>query len=249
MADITKISATIKTADVESAHPENGTAYLGIAGREFILDIAGASDMQQGATDTFIFGEDANVVEAEYNDPRKPQLTTADLDRYPVYIRFTGGDGWCIERAWVTVEPGGHEFDNFDLEGVADNRRIWLRSDYGQALYLTRTAGTPDPGSGGGSSGGSGARIIWGNVDKDGNVQSGSGDFLVEKQGGGRYSITFQRPFKSLPSATSNITDDGWNLRDNSHIAVQDNNHIVVTTGDQAGGLNDRPFSFQVIGT
>ncbi|NYV72834.1 hypothetical protein [Streptomyces sp. UH6] len=247
MTDITKIVAKIWTADVAEAQTKDNYVYLGIAGREFVLDSTG-SDFRRAQTQEFVFGEDSNVEEAEWNDPRTPQLTTADLDRYPAYIRYTGGDGWCLERAVITVNPGAdeHVFDNEDLAGTADNQRIWLRSDYGQTLHLRRTGGTPDEGSGGVS--GAGPRIVWGNVDKDGNVQSGSGNFLAEKVSNGRYKITFQRPFRNLPSATSNLTDDGWNLRDNSHIAVQENDHIIITTGDQAGGLNSRPFSFQVIG-
>ncbi|GGR41550.1 hypothetical protein [Streptomyces roseolus] len=145
MSDITKIVGKIWTADIADAtRVGTSSAYLGIAGREFVLDTPG-SDLQQGQYQEFVFGQDANVSEAEYNDPRKPQLTSADLDRYPACIRYAGTDGWCLERATVVATADGkeHVFDNLDLQGVADNRRIWLRNDYGTALYLRRTSGSP----------------------------------------------------------------------------------------------------------
>ncbi|MFJ3583116.1 hypothetical protein ACIPPS_12925 [Streptomyces sp. NPDC090127] len=251
MADITKIVAKTWTADVAEAKPASGTVYLGIAGREFAMETDG-SDFDRDTFQEFVFGEDANVSNPEYNDPRMPQLTTADLDRYPAYIRLDGSDGWCLERATVTIEPGSenpHAFDNPDLVGVADNRRIWLRSDYGQVLGLRRTSGTADPGSGQGIAQPAGRRIVYGNINSDGSVQSGSGDFLVTKEGTGRYSIAFQRSFSSLPSANATLWGDGWNLVDNTQIAAIESGRIVVITGDYYGQYGDRGFSFQAIGS
>lgn len=248
MADITKIVARILTADIAGAKTDSGTLYLGIAGREFVLETP-ADDMEQGANDEFVLGEDSNVEQADYNDPRKPQLTTEDLDRYPAYLRYLGTDGWCLERATVTVNPGpdAHVFDNLDLQGLGETRRIWLRNDYGQRLGLTRLSGQPSQGGQGGTSG-LGHRTVFGNVNGDGGVHSGSGDFLVTRQSTGRYSIAFQAPFTTVPSATATMRGENWYLLDNAHIAVVEAGRIVVTTGDSNGALADRPFSFHVIG-
>lgn len=253
MTDITKIVARIWTADVDEG-VGTGDAYLGIAGREFVLDSTG-SDLRTGQHQDFVFGEDTNVENAEFNDPRKPQLTTTDLARYPVYIRYEGTDGWCLERAWVYVNPGENEvvFDNLDLAGEGDSHRIWLRNGYGRAVYLTRTSGSPGtPDDPDGSSNGAslvGTRVVWGNVDADGNVHSGSGDFLASKTGTGQYTIAFQRPFRTPPSATANISDADktWYTTDNAHVTVAPDN-VVITTGNASGQHSDRPFSFQIIG-
>ncbi|MFF3502252.1 hypothetical protein [Streptomyces sp. NPDC003247] len=250
MADIAKIVATIYTADIADAKTDSGTVYLGIAGREFVLETA-ADDYEQGAADEFVLGEGANVEQAEYNDPRKPQLTTEDLDRYPAYLRYLGTDGWCLERATITVNPGAdsHVFDNLDLQGGGEARRIWLRNDYGQRLGLTRTAGRPSTGSGqGGGTTATGRRLVFGNVNADGSVASGSGDFWVTREGEGRYSIVFQSPFTTLPSATSNVWGDGWYTLDNTQAAVIETGRVVIVTGNSVGARSNRGFSFQVIG-
>ncbi|MFD7992623.1 hypothetical protein [Streptomyces mexicanus] len=145
MAAINKIEAYLYTANVESAGTD-GWVYLGIAGREFSLDSSN-NDFEQGQTFTYVLGEGANVLEPDYNDPRKPQLDTDDLDRYPAYIRFEPEGkypAWCLERVIVTVNPGSrtpHRFDNPRLVGSADNQRIWLDQKYGKVLYLKRYDG------------------------------------------------------------------------------------------------------------
>jgi hypothetical protein len=242
VADITKITASIQTADVAYAPPSNGRAYLCVAGREFLLAKDGGGDKRQGSTDTYAFGEGGNVTEAHYNDPRFPQLTTQDLDRYPIYIRFTGNDGWCIERAWVNVTPGGHEFDNYALQNLAENRRIWLREDYGQHLHLTRIAGTPDSPAPGASPAGS--RLVWGNIAMDGAIKNGSGDFTVARQSAGRYVIDLQQSFGAPPGVTAAMVGEGWSTLDNVHLAVVEAGRIIVVTGDSSGSASDRPFSF-----
>ncbi|MBT2445003.1 hypothetical protein J7E93_33910 [Streptomyces sp. ISL-36] len=145
MADITKISAYIYTADVANADTD-ATVYLCIGGREFNLD-TDSDDFEVGAQYTYVLGEGANVKNAAYNDPRKPQLDTDDLDRYPVYIRFVsaGTDpAWYLERAIVTVNPDSatpHRFDNPRMVGTGENHRIWLWKEGGEKLYLKRYDG------------------------------------------------------------------------------------------------------------
>ncbi len=140
MASITRIEANIATADAPAADTESDV-YLGIAGREFGLS-TGRDDFRRGETDRFVLGEGANVTDAQYKDPRHPQLETEDLERYPTYIRMhPAGEypGWLVERVWIVVNPEfrPREFDNLRLEGTG--AQIWLHQPYGLVLYLTRT--------------------------------------------------------------------------------------------------------------
>ncbi|MFJ8660287.1 hypothetical protein [Streptomyces sp. NPDC093795] len=77
MTAITKISARVKTANVSGADT-GACVYLGIGGREFLLDSTGA-DFTVGADQTFTFGEGNNVNNPEYDDPHSPQLDTLHL--------------------------------------------------------------------------------------------------------------------------------------------------------------------------
>ncbi|WHM31082.1 hypothetical protein OH540_13910 [Streptomyces sp. BPPL-273] len=160
MSDITQIRARIETADVGGAETSSWI-YLGIAGREFCLDSGSGDDYAVGAKTCFILGEeggsandggetgftDVTVRNAEYNDPRKPQLDTEDLDLAPAYIRFAGSGGvqyWCLERAKISVRSGTgqeFEFDNLRLRTSEENRRIWLHHEYGERLFLYNVTG------------------------------------------------------------------------------------------------------------
>ncbi|WP_333745060.1 hypothetical protein [Streptomyces ardesiacus] len=146
MAAITKIEAYFYTADVNGAGTD-GLVYLGIAGREFLLAADGGG-FKRGAKFSYILGKDANVLNPDYNDPRKPALDTDDLDRYPVYIRLEPeGDNpaWCLERITVTANPDSkvpHVFDNPRLVGTSgDSDRIWLYKEGGKQLFLKRYDG------------------------------------------------------------------------------------------------------------
>ncbi|MFH8498881.1 hypothetical protein [Streptomyces coeruleorubidus] len=82
------------------------------------------------------------MIEAEYNDPRKPQLDTEDLGLHQAYLRVEDSGttpALCLERVRVTVHAADgsiHKFDNLRLDTVADNRRIWLHQKYGKQLNL-----------------------------------------------------------------------------------------------------------------
>lgn len=147
MAKITRIEAHVRTADLSHAGTQ-GWVYLGIAGREFVLDAAGtANGTRTGDNWTFVLGEDSNVENPAYNDPRRPQLDTDDLDRYPTYLRFepVGPDpAWCLERVVVNVNPDTdypHTFDNPNLTDFGEDRRLWLGQEYGKLFYLKRHDG------------------------------------------------------------------------------------------------------------
>lgn len=139
MSDITRIEANVVTADEPEADTRSWV-YLGIAGREFALS-SSRDDFQRGQSDRFVFGEGSNVEDAYYKDPRNPQLDTADLERFPVYLRMDpagANPGWLLERAWVEVHSESRpsrEFDNYALSGR--DQRIWLHQPYGLYLYLS----------------------------------------------------------------------------------------------------------------
>ncbi|MFG1808153.1 hypothetical protein [Streptomyces sp. NPDC049040] len=249
MTDITKIVATVVTADATDARPANGRAYLGIAGREFVL--AGSDDdFEPAATDIFTFGEDGDVLAPDVNDPRRPQLDTADLDRHPVYIRFTGSDGWCLERAWATVNPGigEHKFGNPYPVSTGDSRRIWLRDDCGQHVHLVRTGGTPDPGSPKRGPTLAGASIVYGKVGGDGKNYGGSGDFLSEKTSCGYYRVRFQHEFTAPPTVTATIWGGTYG-RDSVYVVDVDTREMWLHTTDDDGASTDHGFHFHAIGS
>ncbi|GGR41543.1 hypothetical protein GCM10010282_37930 [Streptomyces roseolus] len=79
-------------------------------------------------------------------------------------------------------------------------------------------------------------------------MHGGTGDFWVTKEATGRYSIVFQHPFPSAPSATAVIWGDGWYTTDNAQAAVLEAGRAVIVTGNSTGALSDRGFSFQIIG-
>ncbi|MGW7515813.1 hypothetical protein ACWGJ2_09475 [Streptomyces sp. NPDC054796] len=140
MAPITQILAHVHTADVGGADT-GAWVYLGIGGREFVVDSTGA-DFTVGAKQDFRFGDGNNLEEPEYNDPRTPPLDTDDLDYFPVYLRFEPAGSnppWCVEWVKVTVNPESGRALSYvhpSLEGETDRNRIWLDDSYGKALYL-----------------------------------------------------------------------------------------------------------------
>lgn len=144
MADITQIEAHVRTADLPRAGTY-GWVYLGIAGREFLLSADGTDGgTERGDNWTFVLGEDSNVENPCHNDPRRPQLDTDDLDRYPTYLRLEPAGhhpAWCLERVWIIVNPHAdapHTFDNPVLAEYGEHRRLWLAQEYGKQLHLRR---------------------------------------------------------------------------------------------------------------
>jgi hypothetical protein len=142
MAKIRSISARIVTSNQPGAGTDS-YIYLGIGGREFSCDSSDSTnDFEQGLDQTFVFGDKATVDEAEYNDPRMPQLTTDDLD-YPVYVRMEesgAGPSWCVERVTVTVADDEDKKTVFDNRSLSGAGRIWLGSTYGLKIGLKKAA-------------------------------------------------------------------------------------------------------------
>jgi hypothetical protein len=134
MANISRIDVRIATGNRSGAGTD-GYIYLGVCGREFHVDSA-QNDFERGTDRTYTLGVGANVTDKEFNDPRSPQLDTASLDRFPVYLRFEPkGDNadWNLERVDVTVNPGGSQVKYTTLAGSA---HLWLGQNYGKMIYL-----------------------------------------------------------------------------------------------------------------
>jgi|SRR5215216_3466380 len=109
MALLTRINVRLVT----SGRPDAGTAggvYVRLCGREFGVNNS-ALDFTRGHDFTYIFGNQANVINPADNDPRNPPLDTADLTRFPAYIRWippTGqpDDPWDLETVQIVLNPG-----------------------------------------------------------------------------------------------------------------------------------------------
>ncbi|HEX7780433.1 MAG TPA: hypothetical protein VF424_14395 [Vicinamibacterales bacterium] len=137
-ARVIAITAVFETADEPDAGT-NGAVYLGLGGREFRCDKVGDT-FKKGATDTFVFGQFANVLNPERNDPTVPQLILSRVDRFPVYVRLGHGNtDWRFTRLTVrlTVVPGP-QAPGFTSE-IHHPGGLWLGSDSGAIVFLERS--------------------------------------------------------------------------------------------------------------
>jgi hypothetical protein len=139
---ITKIEVSIRTVEGTDTGTD-GAVYLGMGGREFLLDTAYDDYEPPTGThvsDEFVLGESGNVLNAAGNDPRSPQLHVADLDRFPSYIRFkpvSGSDDWHVESVGVLVTGETHRYRYQALPGPD---RLILGDKYGLFAYLAQPA-------------------------------------------------------------------------------------------------------------
>lgn len=138
MALISRIDVQIATASQAGAST-NGFVYAGIAGREFQLDAAG-NDFQQGQNRVYVIGSGSNLLDAAVNDPTDPALDTADLSKFPKYIRFeptVSGDEWILEDVTMTVNPGTATQSVFTSPVVkSSTRKLHLSQKAGKICYL-----------------------------------------------------------------------------------------------------------------
>jgi hypothetical protein len=83
MPAITRIQLRLVTGNRADAGTD-GDVFLGICGREFNVDSRGdVNDFERNSDRTYIFGEGANVLRPEENDPRSPwQLDLANIYGY-----------------------------------------------------------------------------------------------------------------------------------------------------------------------
>jgi hypothetical protein len=149
MAHVGKITATIKTANVNDAST-NGRVYLGLGGREFRLNMPG-NQFQKGQTNTFIIGDGGNIDNPHHGNDlpmfggdttNAPNVEYTDLELYPKYIRFEPqdeDDNWNMETANVIAElyfgtAGTGQTKTFvDLTG-----NTWLGVGTGKAVQLLK---------------------------------------------------------------------------------------------------------------
>ncbi|VWB94051.1 hypothetical protein BLA23254_04460 [Burkholderia lata] len=95
------------------------------------------------------------------------------------------------------------------------------------------------------------ARIIWGTVNQDGKVLNGSGDFSVEHTDTGKYAISFNPGFPSLPGVVAtqnNYGDTAQSNMDGVAVPFVNNNYCQINTGDNAKNFRNRSFAFIAIG-
>jgi len=98
-------------------------------------------------------------------------------------------------------------------------------------------------------------RFIYGNINEDGTIYSGTG-FTVSHPGTGRYIITFTPPFSAVPSVTSSpgqqtgVGLGGWANLGNTIPGFPTVNNVEIQIRTYfSHGLFNCPFSFIAIGT
>ena len=98
-------------------------------------------------------------------------------------------------------------------------------------------------------------QIIWGCVNKNGSIHSGTG-FTPVSGGKGFCDIVYKIPFKTTPAVVAiqnhadwtNWTYDRGDTRDNVVLVASDPTKCKLTTGNGNGNREDRNFSFIAIG-
>ena len=133
MATINTISVLLNTGDVSGAGTD-GDVYVGIGGREFHVDTS-ADDFERNSSRTYVLGQGANIENATFNDPRKPQVFVEELDQFPVYIRFnprTRDDNWNVVRVEITIN--GATFPRYQSL-LEEEGGIWMGIRSGLVFY------------------------------------------------------------------------------------------------------------------
>jgi hypothetical protein len=140
MADIQQIAALIWTSNAKDSGTDSNV-YLGIGGREFLLDTP-RDDFETGAGGLApVVGVNSTVKNPEMNDPRSPyQLLTEELAQYPVYLRLDGNDHWKVLYGAVFVYPdpsqaSTHRFYT-PIPLTGENGGFWLGPKAGKSLHL-----------------------------------------------------------------------------------------------------------------
>lgn len=138
MAAIKRIDIKLHTANRSYAGTDSHV-FVAVAGREFHVD-SGVDDFERGDDRVYTLGEGANINNAAINDPRGPvQLDTADVDRFPVWLRMEpagSNANWNVESVQVTVNPGPGEIVFRALWG--GDKRIWLGQNSGKFVFLRK---------------------------------------------------------------------------------------------------------------
>jgi hypothetical protein len=145
MSQITGLLCQVITGDVDNAGTD-GRVYLGIGGREFLLDSA-ADDYERGSWREYVLGDGGWTSSApgvtpvnnpNWNDPRVGfALDTINLTRSPVYLRFDpagSSPNWNLRFAAALV------YDPAFVVGFTPPRgfdNLWLGDPMGKILFLT----------------------------------------------------------------------------------------------------------------
>jgi hypothetical protein len=140
MANIEKINIEVLTGDEPNAGTD-ALVYLGIGGREFLLDNYNKDDFRRGDRNYFRLGRDSTVTHPSENNPAAPRLTLDDVDRHPVYLRLNAqveSDDWLVDNVWVTVRADERDlrYGRFALDGPGGDHSIWLGLRAGLVLHL-----------------------------------------------------------------------------------------------------------------
>ena len=95
--------------------------------------------------------------------------------------------------------------------------------------------------------------FVWGTIDANGTIVSGSGDFRVLKTGSGVYNITFNHHFSAIPAISGSQTRLGalgeWPTDNVVFPFLNENSATAITGNGSAGGnQSDRSFSFIAVG-
>ena len=98
-------------------------------------------------------------------------------------------------------------------------------------------------------------KIIWGAVNGDGTVASGTG-FSVDRASRGTYRITYAVPFSARPAVVVTqcykLWDDfgygGGDTRAGCSLVASDEAQCKLVTGDERGVHTNRNFTFLAIG-
>jgi len=136
MATINQIDLQIKTGNRSGAGTD-GYIYLGIGGREFLVDQPGVNDLEPNMNQIFTFSANGNTINQPLNNPASQYvLKTEDLGKFPKYIRFepdNADDNWNIETIKVVVNPGVSQIEYNALGG---SNHVWLGTRNGKIVYI-----------------------------------------------------------------------------------------------------------------
>ncbi len=143
MTNVEMIWVRFETGDQQGAGTD-GDIYLGIGGREFMVD-SSSDDFERSSDQYYAIGKPNTILNYKINDPRKPQIEIEDVKAFPVYIRFapkTRTDRWNVDVVWVGVNDD--TFNHIDfyrnikiIDGVREEG-FWLGTHSGLFLYLRK---------------------------------------------------------------------------------------------------------------
>ncbi len=144
MPRINTIALHVQTGNLSGAGTD-GSVYLGVCGREFLIDTS-HDDFERGSVRDYVLGEGSNINNAAVNDPREQLLLVENVDDFPVYLRFQprpGSDHWQLQRA--TVWFNGDiltQWDTYFYVSDHPTRGIWLGIRSGLFVHIPRNRGS-----------------------------------------------------------------------------------------------------------